>query len=158
MWYPRLFRTALRLTESQDVASELTQQAFLQALERWEQFDGQALATTWLHRVLVNCVMDWRRRQGRPMAELPDEWALPPARGGNPADHAARGEQLDKLRGEIENLSPTVRAAFVMTVLDGYTYEQAADLLATPVGTIASRVHEARKQVQAAMRQWFPET
>jgi len=50
-----------------------------------------------------------------------------------------------------------LRVAFVATVLDGYTYEEAAELLSVPVGTVASRVHGARKHLQGVMQQAFPE-
>ena len=56
MWYPRLFRTALRMTGQVEIAGDLTQQAFCNALNKWELFEGKVLPTTWIHQILVNCV------------------------------------------------------------------------------------------------------
>ncbi|KKK83944.1 hypothetical protein LCGC14_2788310, partial [marine sediment metagenome] len=75
-WYPRLFRTALRLTGNREDSADLVQQAFCKALGSWEQFNGNCLPTTWLHGILVNCVRDRLRRHARRPVEDVDEWAL----------------------------------------------------------------------------------
>jgi RNA polymerase sigma-70 factor (ECF subfamily) len=158
-WYPRLFRTALRLTCDADAAADLTQQTFYQALRRWDRFDGQARPTTWLHRILVNCVRDWFRRGSVRRAQPLDEWAvdaLPDARPG-PDAGLERSEQARAVAAAVQDLDAPTRAAFVVTVLDGYTYEQAAELLDVPVGTVASRVSRARRIVAGALRAHFPE-
>jgi len=146
------------MTGSHDDASDLTQQAFLKALGGWDSFNGQSLPTTWLHRILVNCVTDWRRkRSSGPLQAIDDEWALVPADG----DSTGRRQDMDKpmqhLRRTIDDLPAALRSAFVATVVDGYTYEEAAGVLKVPVGTIGSRVHEARKQLRTVMQRDFPE-
>jgi RNA polymerase sigma-70 factor (ECF subfamily) len=156
-WYPRLFRTALRLTGSHDDASDLTQQAFLKALGGWESFDGRSLPTTWLHRILVNCVTDWRRKLSSGPSQAIDEWALVLADGDSTGRRQDMQEPMQHLRQAIEELPVALRSAFVATVVDGYTYEEAAGVLKVPVGTIGSRVHEARKQLRTVMQRDFPE-
>ena len=157
-WYPRLLRTALRMTGDVHQAADLTQQAFYQALSRWDQFDGQSLRTTWLFRILLNCVRDWARQEDVRAADRIADWGLVPAAETQtddcPPEHR---EKLAYLRQTIQNLSSSVRPAFVTTVLDGCTYLEASELLDVPVGTIASRVHEARTHINAAMRERFPE-
>ena len=139
------------------MAAELTQQAFCKALSQWNQFDGDALPTTWIHKILVNCVRDWGRRMRIRTNEVFDKWALISASNddSDPPDCLARQEELVHLRLVIEGLSPTLRRAFVATVLDGHTYREASDLLSVPVGTIASRVYEARRQIGSKMRKRF---
>jgi len=158
-WYPKLFRTALRLTRSTDRAEEVTQQAFCRALDRWPAPDGPDRPVAWLHRILLNCVRDGqRRRQVRREAPL-DAWAVAgtdDAANDGPR-HAEQAEQLSRLRTTIRELSEPLRQAFVATMLDGYTYEEAAALLGVPLGTVASRVSAGRKKVAAVMRQTFGE-
>jgi len=156
-WYPRLFRTALRMTGSHDDASDLTQQAFLKALGSWDAFNGRSLPTTWLHRILVNCVTDWRRKRSSGPSQAIDEWALVPADDNSTGRRQDMQEPLQHLRQAIDELSAALRSAFVATVVDGYTYEEAAGVLKVPVGTIGSRVHEARKQLRTVMQRDFPE-
>jgi len=158
-WYTRLFRTALRMTGHTEDAADLAQQTFYQALNRWDQFNDRSSPTTWLHRILINCVRDWARRRGIRSSDPIDNWALVPVDSGQvqASDLLERKEQLAYLREVIENMSETLRPAFVATVLDGYTYQEASEILGIPVGTIASRVHEARRQIEAVMHQRFPE-
>lgn len=158
-WYPRLFRTALRMTGNAADAADLTQEAFYRALKNWGSFDGGALPTTWLHQILINSVRDWARRRSRQVHEPFRALSAVAAKGSNgePAEQLERRERLARLREAIEELPEVLRPAFAVTVLDGHTYEQAAELLSVPTGTIASRVHEARKLLRAAMRESFPE-
>ncbi|MCX5683925.1 MAG: RNA polymerase sigma factor [Planctomycetota bacterium] len=152
-WYPRLFRTALRLTGSAEDAADLTQQAFCKALGTWDRFDGAALATTWLHQILLNCVRDWARRRAVRNAPQVEEWNLLPAIDGAPdgREGLEKQEQGAAVRKAVEELPGDVRSALVVTVIDGYSYAEAAELLQVPVGTIASRVYKARALLRAAM-------
>jgi len=157
-WYPRLFRTALRMTGSADDAAEVTQRALLKALDRWEQFDGKCLPTTWVHSILVNCVRDWGRERAAANSRIFDPWMLTVvSQGPRVGEELERLEELACLRAEIDDLPAALRETFVAVVLDGHTYRQAAELLSVPVGTIGSRVNEARKRLQSAMRRRFPE-
>jgi len=152
-WYPRLFRTALRLTGNAEDAADLTQQTFYRALQTWDRFDGKALPTTWLHQILVNGVRDWARRRAVRAARQIDEWDLLPvaaeACGGR--ERLEKREELAVLRQAIESLPAAARTALVATVLDGYTYQEAAEMLQVPLGTIASRVYQARAQLRATL-------
>ncbi|KKM66644.1 hypothetical protein LCGC14_1479120 [marine sediment metagenome] len=157
-WYPRLFRTAMRMTGRHDLAEDMTQEAFCRALKNWEKFNGYSLPTTWLRCILLNCVRDWQRRQSVRRCDPLDEWALPVSNpAGGPHDVLHKREQLQHMREAIQALPSALRPAFVATVLDGYTYKETADMLSVAVGTIASRVYEARKHVQAAMQKAYPE-
>lgn len=158
-WYPRLFRTALRLTGNREDSADLTQQAFCKALGRWEQFDGNCLATTWLHGILVNCVRDRLRRHARWPVKDMDKCALAETASGEDGvpERLGRQEQLSRLRQAIEALDGELRRPLVAAVIDGYTYAEVAQMLSIPAGTVAYRVHRARRQLRAAMLESFPE-
>jgi RNA polymerase sigma factor (sigma-70 family) len=145
-WYPRLFRTALRLTGN-------AEDAFCKALGTWDRFDGAALATTWLHQILLNCVRDWVRRRAVRNAPQVEEWDLLPAIDDAPEgrERIEKQEEGAAVRSAVEGLPAGVRSALVATVIDGYSYSEAAELLQVPVGTIASRVYRARTLLRAAM-------
>jgi len=158
-WYPRLLRTALRMTGRQEDAADLTQQAFCKALDRWEQFDGSCQPTTWLHSILVNCVRDWLRRRSVQTAEPLAEWDLPASADehASPALQLEVKEQTSRLRRAIASLPEELRVVFVAALLDGYTYQEIAEMLAVPVGTVGHRIYRARRIVESQMREWFPE-
>jgi len=147
------------MTGSAEDASDLTQEALYKGLSAWDRFQGGGAPINWLHRILVNCVRDWgRQRAASPKGNLED-WTIVPARDSQHAapEQAIRREQLSCLRREIEQLPDGLREAFVATVLDGHTYEEAAELLSVPVGTIGSRVYQGRRRLRQAMRRNFPE-
>jgi len=159
-WYPRLFRTALRLSGDPADASDLTQETFQKALQRWDRFDGRSRPTTWLHTILVNCVRDWRRRKSVRSAEPLQEWALPKGatRSVLGSDQLVDDrEQAQLLYEAIGELDVKLRSPFIATVIDGYTYGEVADMLDLPVGTVGHRVYQARQQVRRQMRKLFPE-
>ena len=158
-WYPRLFRTALRLTGNREDSADLTQQAFCKALSSWERFDGRSHRTTWLHGILVNCVRDQIRRSStRTVAELQD-WSLdnPSVRHGCVAEELGRQEQLGRLREAIRNLDQELQQPFVAAVMDGYTYAEVAEMLGIPIGTVGHRVYSARRILHSVMLESFPE-
>jgi len=147
-WYPRLYRTALRLMGNADDAAEVTQEALCRAFERWDQFAGQSKPTTWLHRILVNTAKDRLRRQQVRAAQALDEWATPVlSDADSPDDHALHCERRRTLREAIEALPAYLRQPLIATLLDGYTYQQAGELLDIPPGTVGSRVYKARQHL-----------
>lgn len=147
--YPRLFRTALRLTGDPDRAGDATQQAFYRALRAWDEFDGRAARPTWMHSILVNCIRDDHRyRVSRPQESF-DEWTIIPTAD---RDNSEEGhDRLVRVRQAVQKLPDLLRPAFVATVIDGLTYEQASALLSVPAGTIASRVYKARRLIRQAV-------
>ena len=158
-WYPCLYRTALRLTGSAEDASDLTQEALCRGLNSWGRFNGKSSPQTWLHAILLNCIRDWRRRRASRSESSLDEWSITPvpATDDPPPARLEHRERLTRLRRAVQDLSPVLRAAFAATVLDGRSYREAAELLSVPVGTVASRVHEARATIRSEMRKAFPE-
>ena len=158
-WYPRLFRTALRLTGNWEDSADLTQQAFCKALGSWERFDGRSRRTTWLHGILVNCVRDKFRRSAVRSVEELQEWSLDNSsvQGGCLAEELGRQEQLGRLREAVNDLEHELQQPFVAAVLDGYTYGEVAEMLGLPVGTVGRRVYCARRRLRSVMLESFPE-
>ena len=147
------------MTGSIEDAFELTQETFVKALSAWEQFDGRSSPTTWLHSILVNCVRDRLRRRAMRNWRGLDAWVLhivAQRQERRMREQTAMEDKLARLRREVENLPASLRNAFVAVILDGYTYQEAAELLSIPVGTVASRISEARRKLHLAMRAEHP--
>lgn len=158
-WYPQLYRSALRMTRCPERAAEATQQACFKALSNWGKFNGQSQPVTWIYSILLNCVRDMGRNRAKEGVSISDEWEIPDrdVRQDGQADVMMDGEMREKLRTVIRDLPEKISKAFVATVLDGYSYEQAAIMLGVSTGTIASRVFQARKIVTKAMQKEFPD-
>jgi RNA polymerase sigma-70 factor, ECF subfamily len=145
----RMYRVALRIVGGTDAAQEVTQDACVKALRNAGQFDGRAAVTTWLHRITVNCAHDHlhkNRQIDRGRTDWNHDTAGMLAMLEN--DPAQRAEQTEMYRLAITlvaKLPEDCRSSFVLTQLDGYTYDEAAAIESLSRGTVASRVHRARR-------------
>lgn len=147
---PRMYRVACRLLADADGAHDVVQDACVKALAKGDGFDGRASLATWLHRITVNCAKDAIRGDGRRTNKHQAFQAFSLHVTGNsaehsPADMAERRELADMAWALLEELPDDCRSAFALTQLDGYSYDEAADIENQPRGTIASRVFRAKK-------------
>lgn len=144
---PRMYRVAYRMLADADKAHDAVQEACVKALAGMGRFNGQAALATWLHRITVNCAKDAVRSQGRAEhahAALQSQTvndAMPPS----PAEAVENKELSDLAWRLLEELPDDCRSAFALTQLDGYSYDEAAEIQDQPRGTIASRVFRAKR-------------
>ena len=137
----RVFALCLRMTADERQAEELTQDVFVKAWRRIGTFRRESAFSTWLHRVTVNTVLDHRKRRGRRPAQLsmvPDE-----AYGPDPAGDSDPTARL-KLERAIASLPDRARTAIVLHGIEGYSYEEVAELMDVAIGTVKSHIHRAR--------------
>src|SRR5262245_38613791 len=151
---PRLYRVALRILGNHHSAEEIVQEVCVKVLEKKEhlQLNGTAQPTTWLHRVTVNCALDRvrreklevRRRLATDAGTIHQPLAAP--------DQVAEQQELFLLAtAQIATLPDEYRTAFVLTQIDGYSYDEAAQIEGKPRGTIASRVARAKSLLLEAL-------
>lgn len=144
---PRMYRVAYRMLADADKSHDVVQEACVKALANLDGFDGRAAMATWLHRITVNCAKDLIRSEAR------RENIYKEQRAGSanqdplpcPAEAAENRELTDMAWTLIEKLPDDCRSAFALTQLDGYSYDEAAEIEGEPRGTIASRVYRTRK-------------
>ena len=145
---PQMYRVALRILGRTEKACDVVQDACLKALRGAGTFDGRAALATWLYRVTTNCALDHMRHQQRakhqevPLGELAGMVA---AVRSSPSLSAERRELYEIARDAVESLPDDCRVAFILTQLDGYSYDEAAAIEGQPRGTMASRVFRAKK-------------
>jgi RNA polymerase sigma-70 factor (ECF subfamily) len=143
-YYDRVLRTALGQTRRRSLAEEIAQETFVRAYEKQHLFDGQGSLGSWLYRIAVNLSRDVMRRENirnhAPLTQASD------ASGDalRPPDEVHRKHLCQLLRRELEAMSEPMRAAFEHTVVMGYSYKEAAEILGVSEGTIASRVARTR--------------
>ena len=149
-----LLRVARRLTRDAAEAEDLAQDTLLRAYRALDRFDGR-YPRAWLLTILRNTHYN-RLRKRRPDL-LDDEVAHRlPARGVDGrqegTEERALHDHFDPLvRDALASLSANHRAVIALVDLDGLTYQEAADLLGVPVGTVMSRLHRARAKVRARL-------
>jgi RNA polymerase sigma-70 factor (ECF subfamily) len=149
----RLYPTLLRLTGSPDDALDLMQDAFLRAYQKLDSFRGGSSFYTWVYRIAVNLALSHRRHEkADPTARLavhPDApGEILDAADGDPASALLQAERDALVQRALLELSDDARAVVVMRDMDGLSYEQIAETLEVPVGTVRSRLHRARSDLR----------
>ena len=146
-----LYTVAFRLTGNDDDAQDLVQEVLLRVRKGLETYRPGSLEG-WLSRITTNTFLDEvRRRRRRPVDPLPDDAdrVLPASAG---ADLALAGEALpDDVQSALRGLPPDYRAAVVLCDVVGLPYQEIADALEVPVGTVRSRIHRGRAMLREVL-------
>jgi RNA polymerase sigma-70 factor (ECF subfamily) len=166
--YRQAYNLAYRLTGNAPDAEDLTQEAFLRAFRFFGRYDQSLPFMNWFNRILTNLYIDeYRRRQRLPVRSL-DE----PVRTDDmedtltmeiedpsptPEEIALARQYEDVVQEGLLHLSPDFRLAIVYADLEGYSYEEIADMMKCSVGTVRSRIHRGRKQLRAYLEKRCPE-
>lgn len=148
----RIYRLALHLTGSGGDADDVTQETFFRAYRAIERFDGRAEIFTWLYRICVNVSLNLRRSRRRVTTDLDDPRVPEPvAEGGNPGVSAEQAQSYRALARAMDDLSESLRTTLVLACVEQLPYKDIAQVLGCSEGTVAWRVHEARKRLRDAL-------
>lgn len=147
----RLYNSLVRVLGSAEDARDAVQDAFVQAFVKLETFRGSSAFYTWLYRIAFNTAMSHARRQ-RPTRSLDAEQTN---RGREPVDGQPTAEaRLDtseratQVQRALAELSAEHREVIVLREMDGCKYEEIAEMLELPVGTVRSRLFRARLELR----------
>lgn len=146
-----LYRHALGMTGSPDVAEDILQTSFIKAYHHLGEVRGRFDA--WLFRIVANGCKDWLKNIRRTHLSYEED--------DQPSGYATPEEDLDRteLRTDLDyalcQLAPSLREAFIMKHVEGRSYEEMADLLVTTVGALKMRVHRAREALQALLEEKY---
>lgn len=158
-----LYRGALRLTRDPDRAQDLVQDTYVRALRYQHSYEPGTNMKAWLFAIMRNLFWD-RFKGGRPedlsldedgdfplYERLKDETAMP------------EGEVLDKLAAKevvaaVEKLPPLHREVVLLVDVEGFSYKEAAEVMGIPIGTVMSRLHRARQQLQRQLYDYARES
>lgn len=138
-----------------DVA-DLCQETFLAAYRALPAFRGDSAFYTWLYRIAINAAQRHRGRQ-RPVESLDDDEGTF-GTGATPTDHATPEALLASrqlalgLNEAVDALADDQRRALLLREVDGLSYDEIADLMDCPPGTVRSRIFRAREAVAARLR------
>ena len=144
--------TAMRLTRSRDEAEDLVQEAVLRAWMFFDRFEEGTNARAWLNRILVNTFINGYRRRRREHDVLAQVQAGLAREAWLPASHHAPGEELgDEVQAALATLPREFRDVLVLVDRDETSYRDAARKLRCPIGTVMSRLHRARRALQARL-------
>jgi RNA polymerase sigma-70 factor, ECF subfamily len=149
----RLYNAALRLVQSADDAADVVQDAFLNAYQSLHSFKGDAEFFTWLYRIAFNTAISLKRKK-RPSVSLDAHAGETGIDPDDPSEYVKPGAALERtederqLSGAIARLSPEHREVLLLKDIEGMKYEEIAEVLGVPIGTIRSRLHRARLELR----------
>ena len=148
----RMYAVALRMCGNAEDAQDCLQEAMLRVYRAISGFKGQSSFSTWLYRITMNtCLDELRKRKNRPSTSLDglvDAGWSPVDAGETPERHTLRREVRQTLQAMISELPEDMRAAVVLRDIQGYTYDEIAEMLDTNVGTIKSRISRGRERLR----------
>jgi RNA polymerase sigma-70 factor (ECF subfamily) len=137
-----------RMVPDRDQAADAVQEAFFSAYRNMRSFRGGSVRS-WLSRIAINAAMDQqrlkKRRPAQPYPELEDDsWQPPAGPGADPVRTAMHGERSRALQAALASITADQRHAIVLFDVEGYDYQEIADLTGVSLGTVKSRIHRGR--------------
>jgi RNA polymerase sigma-70 factor (ECF subfamily) len=144
----RVFNLVVRMLQDYDEASEITQEAFLAAWMGLPSFRGEARFATWLYRIAYHCALkqlERRKRERYLRAALEGEQMLEEVNQHKQAEDILELRARQAIvREQMEVLPARYRSVLILRHLQEMTYEEMADILTIPIGTIKSHLFRAR--------------
>jgi RNA polymerase sigma-70 factor (ECF subfamily) len=141
----KIFRLAFQVLRDRETAEDATQEIFLRVFQRLPHFRGESEFSTWVYWLTLNYCIERRRTQIRRDTLLD---GLEEEKSAE-MSVSKRVETRQLLDIALDDLGEGLRVALILREWQGLSYEEIAQILHLPVGTVRSRLHEARRRFQA---------
>jgi RNA polymerase sigma-70 factor, ECF subfamily len=158
VYLDHLYRVGFHPAKQQDEAQELVQETFVRALAARDQFNPGTNMKAWLTKILHNLFFDRYHQRKKwistddPAYEESDYWKGLPVENPGPKSHALSRELNARITNVLRSIPGEFRAPIVLVDMGDFTYEEAAEILSCPIGTIRSRLSRGRKLLQEYLR------
>ena len=157
----RVYVRAYSIIRNEALAADLSQNAWVKAWQRLEQFHGEASFPTWLSRIVTNICLDELRRQKR--ARMDSIEALEESTGPienrmemetlDPIEGLSREELRERIDAALAKLSDKHRTVIVLYEFEQLEYREIAEKMGTSIGTVMSRLFYARKRMASLLKE-----
>lgn len=157
----RAYQFAYRLTQSPEEAADVVAEAFVRVYNALPNFRGNSVFTTWLYRILTNCYLDLRKRErirrhesldatvATEEGEVTRQFVDPSPTPGTEVETSERNEALVRAIGKLPEYQ---QAMIVMFHVEMLSYEDIAEALDLPLGTVKSRLNRARLSLRQLLQ------
>jgi RNA polymerase sigma-70 factor (ECF subfamily) len=161
----QLYSAALRMTRNPQDAEDLVQETYLKAYRAYESFQEGTNLKAWLYRILTNTYINiYRAKQRKPDESELDEveelylyrkWGNSQNELGKSAEEVVLNSLTDDdIKAAVEALPEQFRIAVLLADVEGFSYQEIAEILAVPSGTVMSRIHRGRKLLQKYLHEY----
>jgi RNA polymerase sigma-70 factor (ECF subfamily) len=159
----RILGVVVGMVRNPEDARDVVQETFVRAFRNLRGFKGDSSFYTWLYRIAVNLAIDLQRREAKRATVVFDEnqptgdqetGAFGDRDAGEDPFDAVRNRELGrKIFDAIDGLTPDHRAVILLREIEGLSYEEISEVLGCSLGTVMSRLHYARKKLQAKLKE-----
>ncbi len=167
-WQDRVYNTMRKMAADEHEAMDLAQEAFGRAIERLESFRGESAPFSWMYRIAMNVALGRLRQKKRRRTitasggdgDGRSDGVLErsPDTSAGPSEQVETRERGELVREAMQRLDEQQRALLVMRDVDGMDYQQIAELLEAPLGTIKSRIFRARLALRDELKDYMSQT
>ena len=156
----RVYRMLCGMVRDPEEAHDLTQEAFIKAYKNLDRFRLESSFYTWLYRIATNVGIDHiRRRKKRQHSEFDEAVATRDSAGGidpmhgrdDPGKNLERKQLKDRIFDAMDELSPEHRQIILLREVEGFSYQEIAETMEIPEGTVMSRLFYARRKLQTLL-------
>jgi len=151
----QLYAAAMRMTRNPSDAQDLVQETFVKAFASFAQFEQGTNLKAWLYRILTNTFINtYRKKQREPYQGTIDDledWQLGGAESTTAtSSRSAEAEAIDHLpdsavKDALQSIPEDFRLAVYFADVEGFSYQEIAEIMKTPIGTVMSRLHRGRR-------------
>lgn len=151
----QLYAAAMRMTRNPSDAQDLVQETFVKAFAAFKQFEQGTNLKAWLYRILTNTFINtYRKKQREPFQGTIDDledWQLGGAESRTAmTNRSAEAEAIDHLpdsavKNALQSIPEDFRLAVYFADVEGFSYQEIAEIMKTPIGTVMSRLHRGRR-------------
>lgn len=155
-----LYNIAVKITRNEDDAQDLVQETFLRAFRFFDKYEPGTNCKAWLYRILKNTFINHYRQQHRRPSEVDFDSIEEThevhvrhtgSKPANPEQDLMNSMLRDDVRSALEKLPADYREALFLSLVEGFSYREIAEMVGCPIGTVMSRIHRARKLMQRAL-------
>jgi RNA polymerase sigma-70 factor (ECF subfamily) len=157
---------AFKLTKNKEDAEDLLQETLLRAFKFFDKFQSETYPKAWLYRIMKNTHINSYRKSLREIKSESDEQieergdlriSEGSKRNLDPYKSLLNKTLMEKINKSLKNLPEEFRSAFLLCLVEGYSYKEASQILDCPIGTVMSRIHRARKILQKELEEYASE-
>jgi RNA polymerase sigma-70 factor (ECF subfamily) len=148
----RLYNTLFRILGSREDAAETLQDALIRAYRRLSSFHHDSSFYTWLYRVAVNLALTRRQNRRENTRSLSEKTNEVIAENTRPGQNLEADERRQLIEKALAGVPEVFRVALVLKEIEGMKYEEIAQILNLPIGTVRSRLHRARQEMRQRLQ------
>jgi len=158
-----LYRTALRMTKNVGDAEDLVQEALVKAYRFWDKFETGSNCRAWLFKIMTNVfINEYRSKSRSPMSvnvdDIDDNYLYGQlaanSDGDNPEKELFAKMLDDDVKKAIDELPEDFRIVVVLSFIEGFSYQEIAEIADLQLGTVKSRLHRGRKLLQKELLEY----